>query len=279
MQKLEYVIVSLAVCVLAVAVLGWKGNAQPPSSPAVVDESDGVHAAAPATTSGSDTPGTISVTGDAEVRVVPDEVILTLGVETWHQSLNRAKRENDQRVAEVTALARAHGIPAEHIQTDHISIQPRYENNYEKDQFIGFFVRRTVVLTLRDLTRFEDLLTGALESGASHVHGIQFRTTELRAHKDEARSLAVVAAREKAAAMASDLGQVIGAPRQVREVQIGWWSPYSSWWGGGWGQNVAQNVIQEVGGGNAAGGDGTLSPGQISVRAQVSVTFEMHSAE
>ncbi|MGD9147624.1 MAG: hypothetical protein PVI80_18800, partial [Anaerolineae bacterium] len=28
-------------------------------------------------------PGLITVTGDAEVRVVPDEVILTLGIETW----------------------------------------------------------------------------------------------------------------------------------------------------------------------------------------------------
>ena len=28
-------------------------------------------------------PGVITVTGEAEIRVVPDEVILTLGVETW----------------------------------------------------------------------------------------------------------------------------------------------------------------------------------------------------
>ena len=38
---------------------------------------------------------TITVSGDAEVRVVPDEVILTLGVETWDKDLDAAKEEND----------------------------------------------------------------------------------------------------------------------------------------------------------------------------------------
>ena len=37
-------------------------------------------------------PGLITVTGDADVRVAPDEVILTLGVETWDKNLSAAKR-------------------------------------------------------------------------------------------------------------------------------------------------------------------------------------------
>jgi len=39
----------------------------------------------------SQEPRRVSVTGEAEVRVVPDEVILTLGVETWDKNLNLAK--------------------------------------------------------------------------------------------------------------------------------------------------------------------------------------------
>ncbi|MGD9365498.1 MAG: SIMPL domain-containing protein [Desulfobacteraceae bacterium] len=38
-------------------------------------------------------PRLITVTGDAEVRVVPDEVLLTLGVETWDKDLNIAKQK------------------------------------------------------------------------------------------------------------------------------------------------------------------------------------------
>lgn len=44
-----------------------------------------------------DSPGTVTVTGDAEVRVVPDEVVLVLGVETWDKNLGKAKRERTTR--------------------------------------------------------------------------------------------------------------------------------------------------------------------------------------
>lgn len=217
---------------------------------------------------------TITVNGDAEVRVVPDEVILVLGVETWNEDLQMAKRENDQRVAELLSLVREHGVEDKHVQTDHMSIEARYHDAYEKRGFVGYFCRKTVVVTLRDISRFEDLVASALETGATHVHGIQFRTTELRAHKDEARALAIVAAREKAEAMAGALGQKVGAPQTIHENQTGWWSWYSSWWGSRWGGSVAQNVVQDIDGG-AMLPDGTLAPGQIAVRAQVTVSFAL----
>ena len=219
-------------------------------------------------------PRHITVSGNAEVRVVPDEVILTLGVETDDMDLLVAKAENDQRVARILALAEEHGIEAKHVQTEHISIEPRYQSSYEKREFIGYFVRKTVALTLREIDGFESLLTDVLSGGATHVHGIQFRTTDLREHKDRARALALEAAGEKAAAMAGALGQHIGEPVSIQENQTGWWSPYGGWWGSSWSGSMAQNVIQ-----NAAGGsptiDGTLAPGQIAVYAQVTVTFAL----
>jgi uncharacterized protein YggE len=220
-------------------------------------------------------PGLVTVTGDAEVRVVPDEVILTLGVETWNKDLQVAKGQNDAIVARVLALATEYGIEPKHIQTDFVNIEPRYRNGYrEESDFIGYFVRKSVVITLRDLDKFEDLLTESLEAGANYVQGIQFRTTELRAHRDEARALAIQAAREKAEAMAGELGQMVGEPRQITEVQSGWWSGYNSWWGGRWGGGMAQNVIQEAGVGGFAA-EGSLAPGQINVNARVQVTFEI----
>ena len=137
---------------------------------------------------------TISVAGEAEVRVVPDEVVLTIGIETTHKDLDAAKEENDARIAQVFAVAQAHEVEAKHIQTDYVSIEPRYHDSYEKRGFIGYFVRRNVVITLRDLDRFEPLLADLLKGGANYVHGIQFRTTQLRRYRDQARDLAAEAA-------------------------------------------------------------------------------------
>jgi uncharacterized protein YggE len=217
----------------------------------------------------------ITVTGNADVRVIPDEVILTLGVETWDKNMATARSQNDQIVAKVLTLAAQYGIAPEHIQTDYVSIEPRYRDGYyEERDFVGYFVHKTIVLTLRDLSRFEDLFAATLDAGVNYVHGIEFRTTELRAHRDEARALAIQAAQEKAEALAVELGQKVGEPITIQEIQSGWWSGYNAWWGSRWGGSMAQNVIQESGAGTVPT-DGSLAPGQISVNAQVTVSFEL----
>ncbi|MBN1483352.1 MAG: SIMPL domain-containing protein [Chloroflexia bacterium] len=212
----------------------------------------------------------ITVTGDAEVRVVPDEVLLSLGVETWDTDLQLALWDNDQRVTEILALLQSYGVESRHIQTEHISIDPRYDD-YARKEFIGYFVRKTIVVTLKDVSIFEELFSALMEAGVSNVHGIQFRTTELRKYRDQARALAVNAAREKAEAMAGELGQQVGEPYDIYEEYNGWWSWYGSWWAS-WGNSMAQNVI--VNAGNApADMEGTMAPGQITVSARVRIRF------
>ncbi len=222
-------------------------------------------------------PRTITVTGDAEVKVVPDEVILTLGVETSNENLETAKKENDAIVQQVLKLVQSYGIESNHVQTDYLSVEPRYHDNYEKRNFIGFFVRKTIVMTLKDITKFEDLLTNVLKNEVNYVQGIEFKTTELRKHKDEARSLAIKAAQEKAVALANELGQKVGKPLMIREEQSGWYSWYGGWWGsysGGMAQNVSQNAVQNAVG-TSPNSDSTIAPGQISVNARVTVEFEL----
>lgn len=222
-------------------------------------------------------PRLITVTGDAEVRVPPDEVILTLGVETWDLDLNKAKAENDKRVQAILKVAKEFKIEDKLVQTDYISIEPRYEDQWEHRKFVGYCVRKNVVFTLRDTSRFEDLLSGALEAGVNYVHGVQFRTTKLRKYRDEARSLAIKAAKEKADALAGELGQKVGKPHMIREDQVGWWSWYNSWWGNRWGGGMSQNVVQNYGG--QAQEDSTIALGQINVNARVTVSFELELAK
>ncbi len=220
-------------------------------------------------------PGMITVSGEAELRVVPDEVILTLGIETADKNLETARKANDRIVNAVLKLAKEYGIPAELVQTEYINIEPRYDGRYDSiGSFVGYFVNKTVVVTLRDISKFEGFYADVLGTGVNYVHGIQFRTTQLRAHRDKARDLAIKAAREKAEAMAAALGQNIGQPTSIIETGSNWWSGYGAWWGARWGGGMTQNVVQDVGGG-ALLQDGSLAPGQLAINATVSVTFEL----
>jgi uncharacterized protein YggE len=214
----------------------------------------------------------INVSGEAEIRVAPDEVNLTLGVEILARELLNAKDQADARMERALNLIDGYGIPANRVQTDHVSIQPRRDIDGGIE---GFYVRETLMVTLRghELALFEALLTDLLQAGVNYIHGIQFRTTDLRAHRDQARALALEAAREKAQDMAQVLDESIGEPLNIHEDYIGWWSGYAGWWGSYYGGPMTQNVIQEISGsvGSAEG----LAPGQISVTARVSVTFEL----
>jgi uncharacterized protein YggE len=217
-------------------------------------------------------PGTISVSGEAVVKVAPDEVVITLGVESFDEDLNRAKQDNDARVERVIRLCERFGIESKHVQTDFISIEPHYQDGYWREVIEGYFVRKNIVITLRDLTAFDQLLTEVLGAGANYVHGIEFRTTDLRKYRDQARTLAVNAAKEKAAAIADELGLELGNPQSIREEGVNWWSGYgASWWGSRYG-GVSQNVVQNAGE-MPSEPYGATAPGQIGIRAQVSITF------
>jgi hypothetical protein len=218
---------------------------------------------------------TIIVNGQAEIKVAPDEVLLSVGVETDNMDIARARADNDARIKAIVAAATRNGIPAEHIKTEFLDIQPRYRDEYERRTFLGYFARRSLALTLREPSKFEAVLSDVLTAGANYVHGVDFRTTQLRKHRDDARRQAIQAAREKAGDMAAALSVSLGAPVNITEQYSGWWSPYSSWWGNRGGGMMFQNVMQDRRG--AGAGEDSLVPGQISVSATVSVTFELAS--
>lgn len=220
---------------------------------------------------------TISVSGEADVKVVPDQVVLTLGVESLGKKLPDAKRDNDEKMKRVFSIARASGLDDKQIQTDQISIEPRYENSSNPQTFLGYVVRKSVSLTLKDLSKFEGLLGGALDGGANYVHGVQFMTTKLRENRDRARAAAIKAAKEKAAALAKELGMKVGLPRSINESGGGWWSSY-----GGWGasrmsqnQNTMRSNVMHNAGGQAGEAGAATAPGTISVTAHVGVTFDL----
>jgi uncharacterized protein YggE len=216
-------------------------------------------------------PRTISVTGSADVMVVPDEVVLTVGVETNDMVLTKAKNDNDVIVKKVIAESKKLGIEEKYIQTDYISIEPRYQDNYSsKRDFLGFWVRKNIAFTLKDVSKFEDLYSTILENGVNYVYGVEFRTTELRKYRDQARSLAIQAAREKATALATELDQKIGDPLSISENSNYWYGTYS-WWGSS--APMTQNVMQNAPSQPMSEAGGTLALGQIAINASVSVTF------
>lgn len=215
---------------------------------------------------------TIDVQGSADVKVVPDEVSIVFGVETSDPNLAVAKSDNDQRVKRFIALTKELKIDPRYVQTDFISIEPWEHDLRNQTIRREYRIRKNIAVTLRDVPKFEELLSRALEGGVNHVHGIQFRTTELRKYRDRAREMAIQAAQEKAALLAGKLGRQVGPAIRISEYGGGWYSPYS-WWGQSYGSNAMSQVSSQAG--EAASGGGAIAFGQITITANVSVSFAL----
>ena len=149
----------------------------------------------------------ITVIGEAVVKVQPDQIIITFGIETWDKNIMTAKKENNEIMKKAILVIQQSGIQDNNIQTDYLSIEPRYDNNYEKKNFIGYFVRNTFVVTLTEPGKVEDLVTGVLQSGVNYIHNINFQTTEFKKYREQARELALNAAKEKAEKMAKEFSK------------------------------------------------------------------------
>jgi uncharacterized protein YggE len=215
----------------------------------------------------------IAVTGEAVVLVEPNKIIVNFGIETRDRDLVAAKQRNNELLKKAVAAIKECGIAESSIQTDHLSIEPRYRDNYVKEDFIAYFVRNNFSVTLNQVGKVEDLITKALLAGVNNVHGVEFQTTDFKKHRENARRMALEAAREKAVKMAAVLGQAVGKPIQIDEHGGGWW--YSSGWrGSGRDYGMTQNRMQETPGQGSEISD-TIALGKIGIRANVSVVFAL----
>jgi uncharacterized protein YggE len=207
----------------------------------------------------------ISTSGEAVVQVVPDEAVVTFGVETASAELESSKAANDQVARRLVASVKDMGIADRHFATDSVQVSLRYRND---DRSISaYVVTRLYMVTLKDVQQLESLVDTVLRNGANILEGVEFRTTDLRKHRDTARAMAIRAAREKALSLARELECSIGAPRAVHESGVTWYGQTRRY-------NYAQNAMQSVGGGGSDGSE-TLPLGQMAVRANVSVTFDL----
>ena len=209
----------------------------------------------------------INVSGQAEINVKPDQAVMSLRVVTLDKDINKATDLNDDRVKKTISLAKKYDITPENIQTSYINIDEQYSDYSDSKPrvFLGYQMTKKIVLTINNLNKIEDFLSDVIKAGVNRIDGLQYKTTQLRKYKDQARAMAMIAAKEKATAMAGEIGQSIGKAFLIaEEVQQG--SSYLN--------NLYINN-SSTSDGNYSDSESSFAPGQISITARVLVSFEL----
>lgn len=214
-------------------------------------------------------PPLITVSGQAEIRVPPDEVFFNLEVMRLDKDIGVAQQQTDESVRQILSLSRRFGVAAQDVKTDFISVEMKYSTDLVdeddsdektvKREFLGYEISKTVVVRFTDLNRFEGFFSEVLKAGVSRVKRVEFRTSQIRKYKDQARAQAIRAAREKAAALTAEIGQSIGRAHSIQEE--------------GAGRNVYSNATSVVSGSYSDDETSAFAPGLITITAQVTVSF------
>lgn len=198
----------------------------------------------------------VTVTGKGEVNVAPDEVEIRFGVERTNTSVEKAKRGIDSVMNLVGKIIRDNKINPVNVKMDYVQIQNMFPNELQASTRQYFKAMQGMSVVLKDISTYENFVAELMKSGVNRIDNVEFRTSQMRKHQDEARELAVKAAREKAEALAKTLGQSIGGAYSIEEF------PENNY-------PMMRMANQMMDGGGAA----PESFGQISITANVTVKF------
>lgn len=220
-------------------------------------------------------PPQINVSGSAEVRVVPDEIRLSVAVESRNAALDAARLDNDTRITAALAFLKQVDVPDRDVKTDFISVRPDYDAARSRVTPVAYIVRKTIEVRLTNTVVFQTVVTGLLTNGVNFIDNVDFRTTQLRKYRDDARLMAIRAAKEKARALTDELGVKLGRPYNVNAADNSSYLGSSSRFNNSsiGANNYVQNVSVSSGGGASDNASDAFSAGQISVTANVSVSF------
>jgi uncharacterized protein len=219
-------------------------------------------------------PPLISVTGTAEIKVAPDEVVLRTTIITRNANLQEVKKANDVIASRAIAFLKEKGIKAEDIQTDYITLRPEYKNNDWEVKPEYYTASKSIEVIIRKVETLEPMLTGLLAAGVNSVDGITFRNSKYRELRIKARAMAVKFAKEKAHGLAAELEVKCGKVHSIEAIDDGGSQHY--WYGRGYGNFNQSQVMSNVGGGGGEGDGATsegFSVGQISITSRVQASF------
>src|SRR6516165_3217609 len=190
------------------------GAGQGSAAPATAGSAALTAAAAPAAPGGT----RITVTGTGNVSGVPNQLALSMGVQTSGTSVAAALRQANSAGRSITAVLRRSGFGASDVQASGLSIYPNYAISSGVPN--GYQVSEQLTITLRRLSVAGSQISAAARAGgnATVINGVSLNLSDTSTLLGSAREKAVADAKAKAAAYARALGRPLGPVLSMSEA-------------------------------------------------------------
>ncbi|MFT5891868.1 MAG: hypothetical protein ACI9Y7_001975, partial [Dokdonia sp.] len=120
---------------------------------------------------------------------------------------------------------------------------------------------QSLTVRLKDITQYETIISGLLNSGINRIDGVQFKSSQATALREEARVKAILDAKKRAETYATAIGQSIGKAVQISEASASIPQP----------QLRSASFAME----DSSGGGESIAPGELSIVVRISASFEL----
>ncbi len=218
-------------------------------------------------------PPTLMVSEEGRVQLAPDKAVVHLSVETAGESLEKVQEDNRERMEKVMTRLQKLGIKKEQIQTSSLTVTPQYPPRPRRQanqpivpqvpKIIGYTVSHSLAVEVLDLTIVGRVVDSALKAGANRFSHIGWALQDNRPARIKALKSAAEKAREKAQTLARALNvQLI----QLLAVTEGGTAPIPQ--RSTRGRAMMSMVMEDA-------GSVPVSPGELTVRASVSLMYEI----
>jgi uncharacterized protein YggE len=201
----------------------------------------------------------ITVNAEGKIKIVPDQVFISVSVETSGTNASDVKKGNDKSVDKVLSFIKKMNLPTTDYSTQQVSLNQRYD--YTDRQKKEYEASQTITILLKDLSKYEDLMEGIVEVGVNQIDNVEFKSSKMAGYLIEARKLAIKNAKQKANDYISELpGQKVGKVISINEMESGFYPVVA-----------ASYKVDAVAAMDAP--SETLAIGELEVQSNVTVSF------
>lgn len=218
---------------------------------------------------------TLTVSAEGKIQVSPDKALVRLGVETAGESLESVQEQNRKKMREILNRLMELGIQEKHMQTSSLNITPHYPPRSrrqmgepslpEAPQIIGYTVNHSLTIEVHALGSIGRVVDVALKAGANRFYQIIWALKDQRPVQLEALAVAAKDAHGKAKALAKALGVRLDRLVEVTEGGASLISPRH--------QLATSRMTMAV----AESSEVPLSPGELTIRATVTLVYEFEN--
>jgi uncharacterized protein YggE len=174
----------------------------------------------------------ITTLGYGELRVRPDSLRTSIGVETRAATLEKARNEVNTRMQKIIQALNSLRIPSASLQTQTLQFYPIYSEERDKPRKItGYNATNRISVTVLGATPTDlsehaaRIIDTALSSGANVVGGIDFFLRDTSAVQGQALAAAVDNAGKNARAMADAAKVKLTKLHSLEESSEGGFTP------------------------------------------------------